>query len=330
MGGDKGADLVVPAALKALAKFEQLHLILVGQDTVLKKKLQRRKALNHPRLTVQHASEVVAMDEKPSQAIRYKKDSSIRVAINQVKEGKAQACVSAGNTGALMGTAHFVLKTLPGIDRPAIIGMIPSQKKAGFIRMLDLGANVDSSASQLFQFAVMGAILAEEVDGIPKPRVALLNVGEEEMKGNEQVKQTNKLLSNTPEINYVGYAEGNDIFNDKAEVVVCDGFVGNVALKTSEGLARFVRNVIQQAFSKNLLTKTAAVVASPVLLALRNNLNPAKYNGASLVGLKGIVIKSHGNTSVTGFVRAIEYALLEVENNVPAKISKKVEALLKA
>lgn len=330
MGGDKGADLVVPAAIAALAKFKQLHIVLVGQEDVLTKKLQRRKALNHPRLTLKHASEVVEMNEAPSQALRYKKDSSMRVAINQVKEGHAQACVSAGNTGALMATARFVLKTLPGIDRPAIIGMIPSQKSSGYIRLLDLGANVDSSSKQLFQFAVMGSLLAEEVDNIVSPRVALLNVGEEEMKGNEQVKETNKLLNDTPGLNYVGYVEGNDIFNDKADVVVCDGFVGNVALKTSEGLARFVRTMIFQAFRRNIFTRIAALAASPVLLALRRSLNPARHNGASFIGLQGIVVKSHGGTSVIGLVKAIERAMLEVEHNVPEKISQKVEALLSA
>lgn len=332
MGGDHGVQIPVPAAVKAVRQHQNLQLILVGDQDAIHKQLQKlaiSEELNQ-RLPIVHTTQVVSMDESPTQALRYKKDSSMRVAINLVKEGKAQACVSAGNTGALMATAHFVLKTLSGIDRPAIIGTLPSENALGRVHMLDLGANVDSSAEHLFQFAIMGSMLTAAIDGVQKPKIALLNIGVEEIKGNEQVKQTAQLLSNCPDINYIGYQEGDSIFKSEADVIVCDGFVGNVALKSVEGLTKFIRRNIKKAFYQNILTKLAAIGAIVVLKPFLKKMNPELFNGASLLGLKGIVLKSHGNTSVIGFEKAIEKAMLEVEHNVPQLIEDKIKKLFES
>jgi glycerol-3-phosphate acyltransferase PlsX len=277
------------------------------------------------RLTIQHASQVVAMDEAPSSALRGKKDSSMRVAINLVKQGEARACVSAGNTGALMATARFVLKTLEGIDRPALITALPTMN--GHSHMLDLGANVDSSAEVLYQFAVMGSVLTSAVDNNPEPTVGLLNVGEEEIKGNEQVKQAHKMLSGNG-LNYVGYVEGDDMYKGSVDGVVADGFVGNVALKTSEGVGKMISYYMKQEFKRNIFTKLAGLVALPVLNAFRRRIDPRAYNGASLVGLRGIVIKSHGSADAFSFSTAIGEAVLEVEKNVPEKIKEHLGTLL--
>lgn len=329
MGGDYGPPVIVPAALQALKNHEDLHLILVGDQTVLQNALKSHQAEDQERLTIQHAPSVVEMDESPSHALRMKKDSSMRIAIDLVKEEKAAACVSAGNTGALMATARFVLKMLPGIDRPAIVSTFPTISGQKNMRMLDLGANVDSTAENLFQFAVMGSILATAVDNIPNPKVYLLNIGQEDIKGNEQVKQTAQLLANTTVLNYAGYIEGDDLYKGHADVIVCDGFVGNVALKTSEGVAIFIGTLIKEAFNRNILTKLAGLIALPVLKSLIKRIDPARYNGASLVGLRGIVIKSHGSAKVPAFTHAIEEAIVEVEKNIPQRISTEVERVLK-
>lgn len=332
MGGDHGPSVVVPAALRVLAKYETLHLILVGDSALLQQQLhlhlKKNPSLNE-RLTVHHASQRVEMDESPSQALRIKKDSSMRVAINLVKEEKAQACVSAGNTGALMATARFVLKTLSGIDRPAIISTFPTAISKKNMRMLDLGANVDSSAESLFQFAVMGSVLASAVDNIENPKIYLLNIGAEEIKGNEQVKETAQLLSASSSLNYAGYIEGDEIYKGDADVVVCDGFVGNVALKTSEGVAIFIGKLIKRAFYQNILTRLAGLIAKPVLKSLTKWIDPDRYNGASLIGLRGIVVKSHGGANIHAFANAIEEAIVQVDKNIPERISAEVERLLK-
>ena len=252
----------------------------------------------------------------------------MRVAINLIKEGKAQACVSAGNTGALMATARFVLKTLPGIDRPAIISAFPTQTKNKCIRMLDLGANVDSTPENLFQFAIMGSLLAAAVDNIEKPRVSLLNIGEEDIKGNELVKQAAQLFSNSSLFNYVGYIEGDELYKGAADVVVCDGFVGNVALKTMEGVAVFIGKLLREAFYRNWLTRLAGLISRPILKSLIKSIDPDRYNGASFVGLQGIVIKSHGRANVSAFACAIEEAVVQVEKNIPQRIRAEVERLL--
>lgn len=325
MGGDSGAEVVLPAALSVLKKRDDLRLILVGDQELIKRELSALGGADNRYLTIQHASQHVDMDELPSHALRFKKDSSMRVAINLVKDGRAQACVSAGNTGALMATARYVLKTLPGIDRPAICTSLPSM--TGHTWMLDLGANVDSTPEQLFQFGLMGSVLAGAIDGNSNPSVGLLNIGEEETKGNETVKMAATLFSSGA-LNYVGFIEGDDIYSGKVDVVACDGYVGNIALKSSEGIAKMISFYIKREFSRNILTKLAAMVALPVLKDFRRQIDPRRYNGASLLGLRGITIKSHGGADVLAFANAIEVAAIEVEQNVPELISSQVHSVL--
>jgi glycerol-3-phosphate acyltransferase PlsX len=324
MGGDGGPAVVVPAALYILGKHKNLHLILVGQQDVLNKVLAENSARENERLQIHHASELVEMHELPSAALRNKKDSSMRVAINLVRDGVAQACVSAGNTGALMATARFVLKMLPGIDRPAICAIMPGTE--GNTHLLDLGANVDSTSEQLFQFAVMGAELTSAVNNKPNPSVALLNIGAEEIKGNDRVKQAATLLSQS-HLNYAGFVEGNDIYTGKVDVIVCDGFTGNIALKASEGVASFLISNARKQFSQSLYGRFAAFVSSPVLKEIKRQIDPRRYNGASLLGLRGIVIKSHGGADRVAFAHAIEEAIIEVEKNVPQRITNELEKL---
>ncbi len=324
MGGDVGPDVVVPAALRVLQTArETVRLILVGQEDILLARLAQLKAKGHPGIDIRHASQLVNMDESPSQALRVKKDSSMRVAINLVKQGDADACVSAGNTGALMATARFVFKTLPGIDRPAICTTLPTVR--GHTRVLDLGANVDSKAEHLLQFAVMGSVLAE-VNGVQRPRVGLLNIGEEDIKGNEQVREAAQLLA-ASDLHYIGFVEGDGIYLDEVDVVVCDGFVGNIALKSSEGVAKLVRHYMTQEFKRNLLTRLAGLIALPVLRAFSRRIDPRRYNGASLLGLQGIVVKSHGGADALAFANAIQVAMLEVEQAVPQLIDAHLAAL---
>ena len=326
MGGDYGPEVVVPAAVRFLRAHEdELALILVGDRDELQRRLDAVHAGSDPRIRIHHASQTVAMDELPSHALRNKKDSSMRVAINLVNDGEADACVSAGNTGALMATARFVLKTLPGIDRPAICTVLPSIQ--GHTYVLDLGANVDSSSEHLFQFAVMGSVLASAVENIDRPRVGLLNIGEEEIKGNERVKVAAQLLAGS-DLNYIGFVEGDGIFNSSADVVVCDGFVGNVALKSSEGVARMIGHYMKREFSRNLLTRLAALVAAPVLRSFRTKIDPRHYNGASLLGLRGIVVKSHGGADELAFANAIKIALVEARKNIPQNIHANLESIL--
>jgi glycerol-3-phosphate acyltransferase PlsX len=325
MGGDHGPDVVIPAALSALKKHPEVHFVLVGDQDTLAYHLQQHKVADEPRLQIHHASQKVEMDELPSQALRGKKDSSMRVAINLVKEGVAAACVSAGNTGALMATARFVLKTLPGIERPAIVSSLPTM--TGHTYVLDLGANVDSSAAHLVQFAVMGSVLAELVDGKPNPTVGLLNIGSEEIKGNERVKEASRLLEQT-DLNYKGFVEGDGLYHGEVDVLVCDGFVGNVALKASEGVAHMIRHYLRTSFNRNWLTKLAGLIASPVLKHFRRELDPRAYNGANLIGLQGIVIKSHGGADAFAFANAIDIAIVEAKKDVPKNISKHLEVLL--
>jgi glycerol-3-phosphate acyltransferase PlsX len=325
MGGDIGPDTVVPAALAALREHQDLDIILVGDEVVLEKSLVRHKAAISERLHIRHASQVVEMDDLPSHAMRNKKDSSMRVAINLVKQGDASACVSAGNTGALMATARFVLKMLPGIDRPAICTALPTMTDHTW--MLDLGANVDVDAEHLLQFAVMGSVIAHAVDGNESPRIGLLNIGEEEIKGNDQVRKAAQLLSPS-HLNYGGYAEGDDIYKGGFDVIVCDGFVGNVSLKTTEGVAKMIAQFIREEFSRNILTKAAALVTMPVLRAFRRRIDPRRYNGASLLGLRGIVVKSHGSADALAFANAIKVAVLAVRESVPERISSQLQTYL--
>jgi glycerol-3-phosphate acyltransferase PlsX len=271
------------------------------------------------RLRVQNTTQIVEMGERPQDALRKKKDSSMRVAIDLVKSAEAQACVSAGNTGALMATARFVLKTLPGVDRPAILSRIPAHHSSTY--MLDLGANADCTPEQLLQFAVMGSVVAADIDGVSRPRVGLLNIGEEDMKGNERVQQAAKYLSASP-LNYIGFVEGNDIFSDEVDVVVTDGFTGNVALKTIEGVAKMIGGMLREELTRSSIRKLGAVASQPALTAFKRRLDPRGYNGASMVGLAGVVIKSHGNADEYSFGNAIRVALIEARKGVATEISK--------
>lgn len=329
MGGDYGARVVVPAAARALKTHPELKILLVGQpdklDPLATKHLSRYK----DRYEIIPASEVVEMNEAPAQALRSKKDSSMRVALNCVKEGRAQACVSAGNTGALMATARFVLKMLPGVDRPAICTTFPTQQ-GGEVRFLDLGANVDSAPENLFQFAVMGSVLSQALDRVENPRIALLNIGSEEIKGSDVVKRASDIFSDSKVINYIGYVEGDGIFKNIADVIVCDGFVGNITLKTVEGSVKFVGRLMKDIVAQHWWNKILILPALPLLKKLVDYINPERHNGASLLGLNGIVIKSHGGASVNAFYHAIVEALHEVEANVPRLIGEKVAILLKA
>ncbi|HEY7675303.1 MAG TPA: phosphate acyltransferase PlsX [Burkholderiales bacterium] len=313
MGGDHGAHVTVPAALRCLKSNPDVDIVLVGLRDAIESELKACGAESGPRLRVHHASEVVSMGESPALALRNKKDSSMRVAVDLVKSGEAQACVSAGNTGALMAVSRFVLKTLPGIDRPAIISALPSLRGSTYV--LDLGANVDCKPEHLLQFAIMGATLVAAVEHKDRPTVGLLNIGEEDIKGNDVVKRASELLRDSG-LNFVGNVEGDAIFKGEADVVVCDGFVGNVMLKASEGMAQMVRSFIRQEFMRSVLTRLAGMVVMPVLLAFRRRVDPRRYNGATLLGLKGIVVKSHGAADIFGFERAIERAMDEVRSDV--------------
>lgn len=313
MGGDHGAHVTVPAALNFLKANADVDVVLVGLRDAIEAELRARGAGFGPRLRVHHASEVVLMDESPAIALRNKKDSSMRVAVDLVKNGETHACVSAGNTGALMAISRFVLKTLPGIDRPAIISALPTMRGSTYV--LDLGANVDCGPEHLLQFAIMGATLVAAVEHKDRPSVGLLNIGEEDIKGNEVVKQASELLRRSG-LNFIGNIEGDGIYRGEVDVVVCDGFVGNVMLKASEGLAQMVRSFLREELLRSVLTRLAAVIVMPVLHAFRKRVDPRRYNGATLLGLRGIVVKSHGSADIYGFERAIERAMEEVRNEV--------------
>lgn len=325
MGGDHGPCVVVPAALEILAQRPQVCLVLVGQEDRLQAELARHRSAQHysERIQVRHAPETVGMDEAPAVALRQKKRSSMRVALNLLQQGEVSACVSAGNTGALMATARFVLRTVPGIERPAICTALPTQE--GHVHMLDLGANVDSKAEHLHQFAIMGTVLSGAIDGVTAPRVGLLNIGEEDIKGNESVKRAAELLAADRRLNYVGFIEGDGVYLHQADVVVCDGFVGNIALKSSEGVAKLIRHFMGLEFRRNVLTRLSGLFARPVLRALGQRIDPRRYNGASLLGLQGIVIKSHGSADQLAFANAIRIAELEVTKAVPGRIRQYLE-----
>ena len=313
MGGDHGTKVTVAAALLALRATPALRLLLVGDDATLRAAIAGWPADCAARAEIVHASEVVAMDELPSKALRNKKDSSMRVAINLVKEGRALGAVSAGNTGALMATAKFVLKTLPGIERPAICAPMPSS--SGRPYMLDLGANAECDAAQLTQFGVMGAALVTALHGTERPRVALLNIGAEEIKGSEAIKAAAVALQASG-LHYTGYIEGDGIFHGEADVVVCDGFTGNVALKTGEGVAKLIRDFMKAEFLATPFSKMAALIAKPVLTRLAARIDPRNYNGAALLGLNGLVIKSHGGADAASFANAIAVAVNAVEHDL--------------
>lgn len=323
MGGDHGISVTIPACIAFLKQTPDASLVLVGMQDQILDQLKKLRAEDHPRISIKNATEVVRMDDPLEIALRKKRDSSMRVAIEQVKSNEAQACVSAGNTGALMAISRYLLRTLPGVDRPAICAILPNQK-GGPTYALDLGANVDCEAEHLHQFAIMGSVLFSAVEGNPKPRVGLLNVGTEEIKGNEVVKDAGELLkmeARKGALNYLGNVEGNDLFEGTCDVIVCDGFVGNVTLKSVEGLGRFFRNVIVSEFKSSPLTMLGALLASKALRSIRERLNPSRFNGASLLGLRGLVFKSHGSADVFAFECAIRRAYDAVNNNVMLRMS---------
>lgn len=324
MSGDNGAPEYIPAVVSALNAHDNLSVLAVGKEDVLQPLLADQPHFKSGRITIVPATEVVEMDDAPQSALRNKKDSSMRVAINCVKAGEADAAMSAGNTGALLATAKFVLKTLPGIMRPAICTSIPSLRERGYVHLLDLGANVDVTPEHLYQFAVMGSLLSSVVSGDPAPKVSLMNIGTEAMKGNELVRGTVPLMEGS-DLNYIGFIEPDGIFFDDVDVIVSDGFTGNIALKTLEGTVKMIVQQLGNSFKKNLLTKCAAVVSMPVLKDLKNRMDPRKHNGASLLGLRGIVVKSHGNADRISFQNAIEISVKLVEQQIIDKMRKQFE-----
>lgn len=327
MGGDFGPRVSVPAAVQAISQFPTIEIILVGDKQTIESRLPpsalAKINTENAGLSIVHASDIVSMSDTPSTALRHKPLSSMRIAVNHLNEKKVDAVVSAGNTGALLAIGCYVLKTLPGIDRPAICSPIPSGDKHCYL--LDLGANVDSKAEHLHQFAIMGSALSSVIDNVESPAVALLNIGEENSKGNEQVKLAGSLIAANSQINYIGSIEGHSLFEGKADVVVCDGFVGNVALKVSEGTASFISSIIKAEFRGSLVSRLIAYLAKPVLTRVFEKLNPQSYSGASFLGLQGVLVKSHGNSTVEGFVQAISHAKSEVESNILELISHKLK-----
>jgi glycerol-3-phosphate acyltransferase PlsX len=327
MGGDHGPHIIFPAALTALQQSPHLHIIFCGPLAIMSQWLSKQLPDIQTRITLSDCPETVAMDEAPAHALRHKKNSSMRRILDLVNNNEADACVSGGNTGALLSMAYYVLKTLPGIDRPALITLVPTINN-GKVYFLDLGANINCDSEILFQYAVMGSVLAEQIANIKQPKVALLNVGSEEIKGNDRVKHTARLLTDSQSINYIGYVEGDDIFSQKADVIVTDGFVGNIALKSWEGLVDFALQEVKKASQHSWLSKIVAKIAMPLFRGIYLRMKPDQYNGASLIGLRGIVVKSHGNASSEAFLFAIREAIQQVEMQVPDKIKDKIEAVL--
>lgn len=322
MGGDYGPSKTVPATLRLLQKYNDVHFILIGDKPILSKALADNNGTLKDQISIQHASEVIDMHESPHKALRYKKDSSMRVAINLVHSSDAHACVSAGNTGALMAIAKFVLNTLPGIERPAICCALPTLSEPTY--MLDLGANIDVSAEKLLQFAMMGAELVNITENIESPTVALLNIGTEDIKGNDQIKLVAKLLTESY-LNYCGFIEGTDIYTGKCNVIVCDGLIGNIALKVSEGTVLKLQQVARDIASNSLYGRCIGLLSKPLLSRVSRIMNPDMYNGASLLGLQGIVVKSHGNANQVAFANAIEVAIIEARSNIIEKISARFD-----
>lgn len=325
MGGDIGPAVTVSPCLELLQENPSLGFILTGTEHLIRDHLGGLSDSLSARLKVRHTSETVTMSELPSVALRNKKDSSMRVALDLLKSGDAHACVSAGNTGALMATAKFVLKTIPGISRPAILTRMPNME-GSVTRVLDLGANVDCSPEQLVQFAIMGAVVSKAVGGVSDPRVGLLNVGQEEIKGNVQIKQAAAMLTQIDNLNYVGFVEGNDWFSGRVDVVVCDGLVGNIALKAVEGVATFISRQLVGGFKQNIYSQLSGLLAKPVLKKFKETADPRSYNGAVLVGLNGVVVKSHGSADQLSFRKALDEAVLGIDNHIPSLIGQYVES----
>ena len=325
MGGDGGPKIIMPSIKDFILENEDISVKIYGDENILSSYLKIFNDDTISRIEIIHSDEKVLSTDSPSHALRHKKKSSMSMAIQSVKDGKTQACISAGNTGALMAISRFILGTLDGIDRPAIESMLPSL--SGHTHVLDLGANVDCKAEHLYQFAVMGSVLSMILDEKDNPKVGLLNVGEETIKGNPQVKNAHNLLKSS-KLNYVGFVEGDDIFCGNIDVIVCDGFVGNIALKTSEGIAKFISSTLKDEFKKNVFTKIAGISSTKVLNSFKKVVDPRRYNGASLLGLKGIIIKSHGGADSFAFSNSLNIALKEVKKDVPTCIDKKLKDIL--
>ena len=321
MSGDFGASTIVRAIAPLVKTHPEVVFHLVGAQDVLQDTVARARLQGSPQIVLHHASQVVAMDEAPSQALRGKRDSSMHKAIALLRDGQADAVVSAGNTGALMAMGKVFLRTISGIDRPAIAAFLPTM--TGRVLVLDLGANVDCHPEHLLQFAVMGSVLMEQVHGLARPRIGLLNIGSEEIKGNEQVKEAARLLRTSP-LHFIGNVEGSDLYRGIADVVVCDGFVGNVALKTSEGLAAMIRQELRAGYTHSWYGRVAYLINRPILQRLRHRLDSRRYNGATLLGLNGIVVKSHGNADRFAFARAVEVAIEEATHRLTLRIAEAI------
>ncbi len=327
MGGDHGPYITVPATLQALRLSPFLNVILVGDEAAILPYLSSADSKVRERIEILHTTEIVSMSDRPVYALRNRKRSSMRLALELVRDGKAQACLSAGNTGALMAMSKVLLKTLPGIDRPALVSCLPAVNKTP-VYLLDLGANVSCCSETLFQFAVMGSVLSEAVDQNTSPKVALLNVGIEEIKGNDQVQQAGQLLQQCPQLNYTGFIEGNDLFSGNVDVIVCDGFVGNITLKTSEGIAKLLVHQLEKGLKKGFFVRLMAKLIAPRINSVLNQMNPDHYNGASLIGLRGIVVKSHGSADEPAYLQAINLAVTEAQRRLPKMIEERLESIL--
>ncbi|MCL1067009.1 phosphate acyltransferase PlsX [Shewanella olleyana] len=327
MGGDNGPLVTVPAALQALKFNSQLSIILVGNQAEIDPFLVDIDSAIRARIQIIHTTEVITMCDRPIQAIRSRKQSSMRLALELVKDGKAQACVSAGNTGALMALAKILLKTLPGVDRPALVSRLPAITGKP-VYLLDLGANVSCDSETLFQFAVMGSVLCEAVHKRARPKVALLNVGIEDVKGNDQVQQAAQYLMDTEQVNYTGFVEGDEIFTGTVDVIVCDGFVGNITLKTSEGIAKLLVHQLKRGLTQGLFIRMLSKLLAPRIQSVLSKMNPDHYNGASLIGLRGIVVKSHGNADEAAYLQAINLAATEAKRRLPEMIKDRLETIL--
>jgi len=328
MGGDFGPSVTIPAALDYLATSRHVDIILVGDEALIRSQTGNIDEQLATRISIVHTTETVGMDEKASSALRNKQNSSMALAIKEVADGRAQACLSAGNTGALVAFSRVSIGMYEEIDRPALITEIPTE--SGHCHVLDLGANVKCNAQQLFQFAVMGGLVAQVVDALDEPRIALLNVGQEIGKGTAEVRKAGELLSEQQALNYIGFVEGDHIFTNTADVIVCDGYVGNVALKTSEGLAKMIHALLFKSFSQSLISKIVGFFAQSMIKRVIEQIDPKRHNGASLLGLKGIVVKSHGNADQVSFHQAIDRAHREIEKNLPELIHEKLSLLMGA
>lgn len=327
MGGDFGPSVTVPAVMSEMRSEADFSVVFVGDRDAIGEQVARHEIDDPRRIRVEHADEVVEMTDAPAQALRSKRASSMRVAMNLLGSGEVGACVSAGNTGALMAISRYVLGTFPGIQRPAIIGQIPTVY--GSVHMLDLGANVDSSPLGLLQFGLMGSTFVKYMHGKPAPRVALLNNGTEDIKGTETVKAAAKLFAES-ELNYCGYIEGDGIYLEEVDVIVCDGFLGNIALKTSEGVSKLIQHAMKKEFDRNVLRRISGLLAMPAIKGLRSQVDPRVHNGAALLGLKGVVVKSHGGADLVAYAAAVHKAVSEAKNDVAAKIGSDLSASLGA